>query len=244
VVAHNFAFDAPFLAPSSAGSGLSVPLAGDRGLCTMRLARHFLPVAARSLEGCRAAADLLGLYLRMTGEPPPWSLRVDERPALPPCTALPVQRRRPEERERHFLTRLLDRLPRSADPRGDSYLDRLDRALADRHISGTVTWCIHRCDESSARGSAAGRGGAGLAVGENVTRKNSPAGRRRPRLDVGQGQEGPSISDPDRPSGRLPGNARRAEGKRLTFSVSSEKSGRSGGCLCTPDRCLHGEEDC
>jgi hypothetical protein len=50
--------------------------------------------------------------------------------------------------------------------------------------------------------------------------------------------------DPDRPSGRRPGNARRAERKRLTFSVSSEKSGRSGGCLCTPDRCLHGEEDC
>jgi DNA polymerase-3 subunit epsilon len=93
-------------------------------------------------HGARAAADLLGLYLRMTGEPPPWSLRVDEWAALPPCTDLPVQRRRPEERERHFLTRLLDRLPRSADPRGDSYLDRLDRALADRHISGTVTWCI------------------------------------------------------------------------------------------------------
>jgi DNA polymerase-3 subunit epsilon len=155
VVAHNLAFDAPFLAAEFGRIGVSVPLAADRGLCTMRLARHFLPVAARSLEACRAAAgmpphrahsalhdaraaaDLLGLYLRMTGEPPPWSLRLDEWPALPPCTALPVQRRRPEERERHFLTRLIDRLPRSADPRGDSYLDLLDRALADRHISGS-----------------------------------------------------------------------------------------------------------
>jgi DNA polymerase-3 subunit epsilon len=46
-----------------------------------------------------------------------------------------VSLRRPEEREPHFLTRLVDRLPRSADPRGDSYLDLLDRALVDRHIS-------------------------------------------------------------------------------------------------------------
>lgn len=160
VVAHNLAFDAPFLAAEFNRLGLTVPLTGDRGLCTMRLARHFLPVAGRSLEACRAAAglpphrahsalhdaraaaDLLALYLGMAGEPPPWSPLVDEYarlawPALPAATAGPVRRRRPEEREPHFLTRLVDRLPRSADPRGDSYLDLLDRALIDRHISAS-----------------------------------------------------------------------------------------------------------
>jgi DNA polymerase-3 subunit epsilon len=58
VVAHNLAFDAPFLAAEFDRVGLTVPLAGDRRLCTMRLARHFLPVAGRSLEACRAAAGL------------------------------------------------------------------------------------------------------------------------------------------------------------------------------------------
>jgi DNA polymerase-3 subunit epsilon len=158
VVAHNLAFDAPFLAAEFDRLGLTVPLTGDRGLCTMRLARHFLPVAGRSLEACRAAAglpphrahsalhdaraaaDLLALYLRMAGDPPPWSPLVDEHarlvwPPLPTSGVPAASRRRPEEREPHFLTRLVDRLPRSADPRGDSYLDLLDRALVDRHIS-------------------------------------------------------------------------------------------------------------
>jgi DNA polymerase III subunit epsilon len=156
VVAHNLAFDGPFLAAEFGRLGLTVPLAGDRGLCTMRLARHFLPAAGRSLAACRAAAglpphrahsalhdaraaaDLLALYLRMAGDPPPWPAPVDEAwPTLPAAGAGPVSRRRPGEREPHFLTRLVDRLPRSADPRGDSYLDLLDRALVDRHISAS-----------------------------------------------------------------------------------------------------------
>jgi DNA polymerase-3 subunit epsilon len=158
VVAHNLAFDAPFLAAEFGRIGATVPLSADHGLCTMSLARHFLPAAGRSLEACRtaaglpahrahsalhdarAAADLLAHYLRMTGSPPPWSSLISESartpwPAFPAANAVPAPRRRPGEREPHFLTRLVDRLPRSSDPRGDAYLDLLDRALIDRHIS-------------------------------------------------------------------------------------------------------------
>jgi DNA polymerase-3 subunit epsilon len=49
----------------------------------------------------------------------------------------PVTRRRAEEREPHFLTRLVDRLPRLRDSKADGYLDLLDQALLDRHISAS-----------------------------------------------------------------------------------------------------------
>ena len=49
--------------------------------------------------------------------------------------SLAVQRASPDHRENHFLTRLVDRLPRQRDQRADSYLDLLDQALIDRHIS-------------------------------------------------------------------------------------------------------------
>ncbi|MEV4351602.1 hypothetical protein AB0J83_44665 [Actinoplanes sp. NPDC049596] len=52
-------------------------------------------------------------------------------------SACGVQRRRPEEREPHFLTRLVDRLPRLLDPKADSYTALLDQALLDRHISAS-----------------------------------------------------------------------------------------------------------
>jgi DNA polymerase-3 subunit epsilon len=37
---------------------------------------------------------------------------------------------------------------------------------------------------------------AGLAVGDSVTQENAPAGRRRPRLDVGRGPEGRQCQIP------------------------------------------------
>jgi DNA polymerase-3 subunit epsilon len=91
VVAHNLAFDGPFLAAEYARFGSAVPLDADTGLCTMRLAAAFLPTAGRSLRDCcraagvdlyrahaalddaRAAAGLLGHYLARAGQPPPWS---------------------------------------------------------------------------------------------------------------------------------------------------------------------------
>ncbi|BBH68822.1 hypothetical protein ACTI_55070 [Actinoplanes sp. OR16] len=158
VVAHNLLFDAGFLTAEFGKLGYQVPIAAGRGLCTMRLAAHFLPTAARNLQACRtaaglpahrahsalhdarAAAELLSYYLRASGSPPPWTPLVHEAqrvawPDLPVTGVAPVTRRKPEDREPHFLTRLVDRLPRLRDPQGDSYLDLLDRALLDRHIS-------------------------------------------------------------------------------------------------------------
>ncbi|MBM2621484.1 hypothetical protein JIG36_38870 [Actinoplanes sp. LDG1-06] len=157
-MAHNLPFDAQFLAAEFRRLGFDVPVGAEHGLCTMRLAGHFLPHASRSLHGCReaaglpphrahsalhdarAAADLLACFLRTAGAPPPWDRIVDQAaramwPALPTALAVPVSRRRPEAREPHFLTRLVDRLPRLRDPQADAYLGMLDRALLDRHIS-------------------------------------------------------------------------------------------------------------
>ncbi|WP_436520659.1 exonuclease domain-containing protein [Actinoplanes sp. HUAS TT8] len=159
VVAHNLPFDAGFLTAEFGQLGHQVPVAAGRGLCTMRLARHFLPASARSLEACRsaaglgphrahsalhdarAAAELLAYYLRQAGSPPPWTPLVHEARQVPWPNLIsrglaPVNRRRPEDREPHFLTRLVDRLPRLPDPKADAYLGVLDRALLDRHISG------------------------------------------------------------------------------------------------------------
>ncbi|GIF12678.1 exonuclease domain-containing protein [Actinoplanes teichomyceticus] len=158
IVAHNLHFDAGFLTAEFGKLGYQVPIAAGRGLCTMQLAAHFLPTAARSLQACRtaaglpahrahsalhdarAAAELLMHYLRESASPPPWAPLVHEArrvawPDLPVTGVAPVTRRRPEDREPHFLTRLVDRLPRLRDPRADSYLELLDHALLDRHIS-------------------------------------------------------------------------------------------------------------
>jgi DNA polymerase-3 subunit epsilon len=162
VVAHNLNFDAGFLTAEFAKLGYRVPVAAGRGLCTMRLGGHFLPTAARSLEACRvaagltphrahsalhdarAAAELLTYYLQRAGNPPPWAPLLHEAqqvvwPDVPSRGLAPVSRRRPEDREPHFLTRLVDRLPRLRDPQADAYLDVLDRALLDRHISASET---------------------------------------------------------------------------------------------------------
>jgi len=122
----------------------------------MRLARYFLPAAGRSIDACRiaaglsphrvtgalpdarAATDLLAVYLRITGAPPPWLPVLDEAaaarwPELPrpemsekaaPCTTT--------ERPRTLRTRLIERLPRAPEPSADAYLELLDRSLLDR----------------------------------------------------------------------------------------------------------------
>jgi DNA polymerase-3 subunit epsilon len=158
VVAHNLSFDAMFIAAEFRKLGIDIPIIVDHGLCTMRLASHFLPTAGRSLHDCRraaglgvhrahsalhdahAAAELLAHYLALAGTPAPWVGTVTAAancpwPALPPSESTPVLRRRPDDREPHFLSRLVDRLPRQRDPRADAYLDLLDQAVLDRHIS-------------------------------------------------------------------------------------------------------------
>jgi DNA polymerase-3 subunit epsilon len=149
VVAHNLAARALAL---SAEFGTPLPL---DGLCTMRLARYFLPTASRGLDACRiaaglpshrvsgalpdarAAADLLAFYLRATGQPPPWLPVVDEAAAArwPPTTgdiSGEAETCRTWDRDRGLRTRLIERLPRAAEPSADGYLELLDRALLDR----------------------------------------------------------------------------------------------------------------
>ncbi|MEU8110870.1 exonuclease domain-containing protein [Micromonospora sp. NPDC048947] len=160
LVAHNLHFDAAFLIAEYRRLGIELPISLPEGLCTMRLAGHFLPSAGRSLHDCcraaglpphqahsalhdaRAASQLLARYLRDVGTPPPWTSVIDAAAAAPwPPLAteavVPVPRREPGHREEHFLARLVDRLPRLREPQGDAYLDLLDQALLDRHISAS-----------------------------------------------------------------------------------------------------------
>jgi DNA polymerase-3 subunit epsilon len=160
LVAHNLPFDATFLFAEFSRLGITAPVDATNGLCTMRLASHFLPAAGRNLHDCRrsaglpkhqahsalhdarAAADLVGYYLHVAGSPPPWTDAINEArswpwPPLPASTAVPVQRTAPGQRQEHFLSRLIDRLPRLHQPKADAYLDLLDRALLDRLISAS-----------------------------------------------------------------------------------------------------------
>lgn len=157
-VAHNLRFDLAFLRAEFGRLGVTVPLDVDLGLCTMRLAGRFLPSAGRSLAACckaagirltnahsalhdaHAAAELLAYYLRRAGQPPPWASVCAEAarvpwPDLPLRRVAPVPRRAAAGREEHFLQRLVARLPRVDGEHADAYLDLLDRALVDRHIS-------------------------------------------------------------------------------------------------------------
>ncbi|MFI6134158.1 exonuclease domain-containing protein [Micromonospora sp. NPDC051141] len=160
LVAHNLTFDGPFLHAEYQRAGIPAPIDQVAGLCTMRLASHFLPSAGRSLHDCcraaglpphqahsalhdaRAAAQLLSYYLTAAGSPPPWenAATVAAMLSWPPIATQPVvaiQRRTAGHREQHFLARMVDRLPRLHEPRGDAYLDLLDQVLLDRHISAT-----------------------------------------------------------------------------------------------------------
>ncbi|PWU47040.1 3'-5' exonuclease [Micromonospora globispora] len=58
LVAHNLTFDAPFLHAEYQRVGIHAPIDPAVGLCTMRLASHFLPSAGRSLRDCCRAAGL------------------------------------------------------------------------------------------------------------------------------------------------------------------------------------------
>ncbi|HEU5155661.1 MAG TPA: exonuclease domain-containing protein [Streptosporangiaceae bacterium] len=161
VVAHNLAFDAMFLVAEYARLGVDVPVSAANGLCTMRLASDYLPLAGRSLAACcravgvslvgqhdalhdaRAAAGLLVHFLAAVGTPAPWERSAVRAaglpwPPLPATTVTPVRRGHSTvASQRHFLARLVDRLPHSMEPAVDSYLAVLDGALLDRHISAS-----------------------------------------------------------------------------------------------------------
>lgn len=153
LVAHNLPFDAEFLLAEFRRLGITLEFGHQHGLCTMRLAGQFMPGASRRLADCcatvgieltnahaalhdaRAAANLLSHFISLAG--PSW-VRATPFPAwpeLPSCAVAPMQRRAAGHTEPHYLTRLIERMPRTHNPDADAYLDVLDRALLDRHIS-------------------------------------------------------------------------------------------------------------
>jgi len=160
-VAHNLSFDALFLAAEFERLGISVPIGPTAGLCTMRLARLYLPDGARNLATCcdcigcpldsahaavadaRATARLLAHYIATDDDfPGSWHDAIicaerGEWPPLPAGRARPVTRQQRAASQRdHFLARLAARAPRSElHPEANSYLTLIDRALLDRRLS-------------------------------------------------------------------------------------------------------------
>jgi len=161
LVAHNVHFDYRFVTHELGRTGLALPFEVHDCLCTMKLARRYLPGAGRSLKDCcdsfgvsldkahcagddaEAAAHVLSNYLRMDSENPEWFSALDRAyfaswPTVTPKRLPPVLRRSAEEPQPHFLERLVNRLPEVAGPDEHSaYLAMLDRALMDRQISAS-----------------------------------------------------------------------------------------------------------
>lgn len=161
LVAHNLRFDAGFLAAEYLRSGYEVPCAVEHGLCTMSLARRYLPGSGRSLVGCcaafgitildahrasadaTAAAQLLAGYLGIDGDATRWAEAMARAaaltwPPIPPTGTSWFPRQRGREPQQHFLSRLVQRLPDPGLPEErTAYLAMLDQALLDRHISVT-----------------------------------------------------------------------------------------------------------
>lgn len=161
-VAHNLAFDAGFLAAEFSRLGAEIPLIGHSGLCTMRMAGHYLPIGRRSLAACcefieypltdahAALADavatsaLLAYYLqhdRREFQRTWGSVVQDARrwhwPKVPQGSGRRLSRMdggaaAPE----HFLARLASRAPRPVvAAEVEPYIEALDRVLLNRHIS-------------------------------------------------------------------------------------------------------------
>ena len=159
LVAHNLAFDAPFLAAEFARVGYVVELGGATGLCTMRLASHYLPAGSRTLEACcngigysigaahtaledaRATAHLLAYYIGQEKDFAGYwvneivAAQALTWPVMPQTTATRVPRQSVHGRkDKHFLTRLESRAPSRAPIKADEYLAVLQRVLLDRRI--------------------------------------------------------------------------------------------------------------
>ena len=145
LVAHNLSFDLRFLRAEFARLGHEL---FAEGLCTMDLAGRYLGASSRSLAACcemagvpmgtahsalhdaRASAGLLARCLDRIGDVEPVRLTVPRT-----LNAFAVQRSHPHGAEQHFLAKLVRLLPRVETASGDEYLDVLDRALVDRHLT-------------------------------------------------------------------------------------------------------------
>jgi DNA polymerase-3 subunit epsilon len=161
LVAHNAGFDTRFLLAELERAGYRAPT-GMITLCTMQLARDFLPGTGRSLADCCAAYDieldgahrasvdaaatarLLGAYIATANDPGFWFAEISEALdyAWPPADAPGIDwYPRPDSAHpltaASFLERITTRLPDVAGPAEYvDYLALLDRCLLDRHLSG------------------------------------------------------------------------------------------------------------
>lgn len=161
-VAHNWPFEVNFLAAEFARLGVGIPLDRESGLCTMRMAGHYLPIGCRSLAACcefigyplrhahealadaTATAALLAYYLRRDGQDfiRRWRAVIERVRAVRwPHIPLGSGRRFPRAHHRtapptHFLARLSSRAPKPVVPDEVApYIEALDRALLNREIS-------------------------------------------------------------------------------------------------------------
>jgi DNA polymerase-3 subunit epsilon len=157
VVAHNASFDTRFLRAELDRIGYAQELS-IVSLCTMQLAREFLPGAGRSLKDCCdafgielenahrasidafATAQLLEAYLVNSHGWGGWAERLDAAsvvwPVLPLTTVQWMPREAVSTAPDNFLERITIKLPEFAGPAEHlDYLALLDRALLDRHIS-------------------------------------------------------------------------------------------------------------
>ena len=159
IVAHNASFDIRFLLAELERVGYS-PRSKLCDLCTMQLAREFLPGSRRSLADCcdayditigeahRASADALAtaqlLECYIAGSPnwPGWGdrLAAAEQLAWPKLDTTRTEwMPRPDTTSAprvHFLERITRKVPEYVGPdECNDYLALLDRALLDRHLS-------------------------------------------------------------------------------------------------------------
>jgi len=158
VAAHNATFDASFLAAEYARAGAPIALTPADALCTMRMARQYLPGvggklaeccgylgislddAHRALADAEATAELLAHYVRVSGGPAAWEGWHAHAaglawPAMARSGVTPVLRGVASAGADD-----LRRLVRGFDasdllPEAEAYLDLLDRVLLDRRIS-------------------------------------------------------------------------------------------------------------
>lgn len=161
IVAHNLRFDAGFLRAEYGRIGVDAPLPHTGGLCTMTLAKSYLPGSRRRLADCCAAfgitnlhehraltdalatAELLGGYLTLDPRGTHWADALTHAataswPVLARSGTPWFPREAVPDAEPHFLTRIVEQLPdtgRATDH--TDYFAAIDRALLDRHISVT-----------------------------------------------------------------------------------------------------------
>ncbi|MCU1407846.1 MAG: polymerase subunit epsilon, partial [Glaciihabitans sp.] len=159
IVAHNANFDVRFLTAELHRLELWLPPFDDITLCTMQLARTFLPGAGRSLADCAAAvgidlanahrasadalatAQLLSAYLSLDPEDSLWQLPLDRAghvqwPSLMPTNVGWMSRPDSPEKQMPFLERITEKIAEFAGASEQlDYLALLDRCLVDRVVS-------------------------------------------------------------------------------------------------------------